>query len=318
MANWDQDTEFLVIVNHYDHDVSWSKKINLKYIIYEKEQPDKEPFSAVNKGKSETNLLKFCYDFYDSLPRNVITVHQYERKAYHNGSIVDILNDPNLSTKYQASKTLGYMNLNTYHLGDVDLQIPRMKTTGWWEKTMEPWFGPIEKYHNFTRDKIGCSQFIVSRERIRSLPRNFYSNMYQWYVDNVLDEKLPGYDPNTLSRKPHPTDKDPRSNWYTSRYLEWTWELIFASHKKWENLPYDLGGLYKADAYHRNVTHLLHQFVKDGILHIPRQTNLNSVFGDPCHGTIKELMICVKGKKYFYSEKLLEDIIILIPERYEF
>lgn len=44
---WTRDTDFLVIINHYDNDVSWSEKIKLPYVIYEKNQPDKEPFNAI-------------------------------------------------------------------------------------------------------------------------------------------------------------------------------------------------------------------------------------------------------------------------------
>jgi hypothetical protein len=106
--NWDLNTNFLVIVNHYDYDVGWAEKIGYKYIIYEKNQPEKEPFNAENKAKSETNLLKFISDFYDSLPQNIITIHQYEYKWYHVGSIVSIINSPNFESNYYNSKTPGF------------------------------------------------------------------------------------------------------------------------------------------------------------------------------------------------------------------
>src|SRR5665647_2673794 len=98
--NWDSHTEFLVIVNFYDYDVSWAQRLNFPHVVYYKERPDKEPFSASNKAKSETNLLKFITDFYDVLPQNVIIVHQYEFKGSHEGSLVDILNDPAFKEKY--------------------------------------------------------------------------------------------------------------------------------------------------------------------------------------------------------------------------
>ncbi len=227
---WTTSTPFFVIVNHYDADVSWTKRFKFPYVIYEKEQPDKEPFNASNKAKSETNLLKFIYEFYDQLPRNVITIHQYEYKWSHEGNIVNILNDHSFEEKYNASLTPGFWNFNTYSLGDIESQIDAMTKSGWWETTMEPYFGSLLSYGNFTRDKKGCAQFVVSRQRIHSLPREFYKNMYDWLITHTLDEPPVGIDQSN-SRMPRPTDKLPHSNWYMARYMEWSWELIFTSYK---------------------------------------------------------------------------------------
>src|SRR3989338_1562989 len=181
--NWTVDTPYLVIVNYYDHDVSCGARLKFPHLIYYKERPDQEPFSAMNKGKSETNLLKFVSDFYDQLPQNLIIVHQYERKFYHDGSLVDILNDPNFETTYRNSITPGFWNFNKILLGNVAEQIPRMMESGWWPNCMEKYFGPIQSYGDFTLNKKACAQFVVSRDRIRSLPREFYANMYAWMVE---------------------------------------------------------------------------------------------------------------------------------------
>lgn len=307
---WDRDTDYLVIVNHYDNDISWSNRINFKHIIYEKNQPDKEPFNAMNKGKSETNLLKFCYEFYDFLPKNIIVVHQYERKWYHKGSLVDILNDPELENKYKACKTPGYYCINSTILYNIDEHIPKIKESGWWTETMLPWFGNIDSYHRFTVHKGQAAQFIVSRERIHSLPREFYSNMYKWYDKNGLDEKMPGINPVNMMRQPLPTDNHPLSNWYTSRYLEYTWELIFTAHKRWESIPQDLGGIYGADAYQHNVSSHLRTLVKDDQLVIPKNLRFNDIFGDTCWGESKTLHLCVNGRYYSIPEFRQDDIVI--------
>ena len=91
MKLWTKDTKFFIIFNYYDSDISWTQRLKLPYQIYYKERPDKEPFTAMNKAKSESNICKFLYDFYDDLPENIIFVHQYEYKWYHQGSLVDIL-----------------------------------------------------------------------------------------------------------------------------------------------------------------------------------------------------------------------------------
>lgn len=230
-----ENLEYFVIVSYYDADISWTSKIKYPYEIYYKEKPDKQPFSAPNKAKSETNIFKFLYEFYDKLPQNIIFVHQYEYKWYHRGSLVDLLNSPDLVPFYKSSKTPGYASINCVPLGDVKPQIPKMIRSGWWKETMEPYFGNIYKYHNFTKNKGAAAQFIVSRERVRSLPREFYKNMFVWLVKNSIGDTNRGINPISKMRKVKPIDNHILSHYHTARYMEWSYELIFTTYKKWED-----------------------------------------------------------------------------------
>lgn len=126
---WDVNTEYLVLIGYYDYDVSWVKLLTLPHIIYFKDMPDMEPYTARNKGKGETNILKFIIDFYDRLPKNIINVHQYERKFYHKGSLVPYLNDADGSLKraYSQSKTLGYMGINNQPIAILHQMDPGSK-----------------------------------------------------------------------------------------------------------------------------------------------------------------------------------------------
>lgn len=314
---WTEDTKFFVIVNHYDADVSWASRLKLPYIIYEKEQSDKEPFSAANKAKSETNLLKFIYEFYDKLPKNIITVHQYEFKFYHQGSLVEILNDIELYEKYKKSTTKGFYAFNDFILGNIEPQISKMLESGWWPKTMEPYFGKIKEYGNFTLGKRGCSQFIVSRKRIHSLPQQFYKNMYNWLVNNTLDQPKIGFNLVDKTRLPDPIDKSILSNYHTSRYMEWSWELIFTSVKRNEKLSvtiykrHKFYALYGALSYFVNVTDIfLDKFVDDKIIEISSNIKFNDFFGDPISGETKSLFIVVNNVNHIIKEDRKDDVLI--------
>jgi hypothetical protein len=180
---WNEETPFLAIVNYFDNDVSWTDRLRHPHVVYHKNRPDKEPFSAANKAKAESIALKFFDDFYDFLPQNIIIVHQYEHKNFsHVGSIVDILNDENLESKYNASKTVGYWSFGTQRMESVRHHLGIMVESGWWGNCMKPYFGPIKDVGDFLLGKLCCSQYIVSRERVRSLPREFYRNHYGWLV----------------------------------------------------------------------------------------------------------------------------------------
>lgn len=291
------NTDYLAVIGYYDNDVSWAKKLNFPHIIYYKDQPDKEPFNAVNKGKGETNTLKFIYEFYDDLPKNLIQLHQYEYKYYHDGSIVNILNNPNLETKYQNSLTPGFLNLNNLTLEAIDFHLPKMIKSGWWQTCMFEYFGKIEDCGNFMEGRKACAQFIVSRDRIRSLPKSFYYNLYHWIINNTLDDENPGIDPVTLTRLWIKNWDDPNSNWYTSRYMEWSWELIFTSVKSTDLPTKFLNGksiqvLYGYKNYYLDVTDRFLKLIGDGKF---KKGNLNKYFGDANCGYLKTLRIVIDG-----------------------
>lgn len=305
---WNSETEFLVIVNYYDYDVSWAERLKFPHVIYYKDHPDKEPFSAANKAKSETNLLKFISDFYDQLPRNVIIVHQYEFKGSHEGSLVDILNDPEFKSKYEASLTPGFWSFNKYVMPGISNELPTIKKSGWWEECMQPYFGNIEGYGNYAADNKGAAQFVVSRDRIRSLPVEFYRNMYDWLVTKTLDEPNTGINPNSKGRVLTPNFQDPHSNFFTSRYMEWSWELIFTAHQFSRNITQEINGikisaLYGAGSYYRDVTSqvIKHYLKADGSLLIDKR-RLNDLFGDPISGLIKGLIIRKNNLAIYVNE----------------
>lgn len=312
---WTSDTEFLVIVNHNDYDISWADKLKYPHIIYHKNQPDKEPFNALNKGKSETNLLKFIYQFYDHLPQNIIVVYQYETKFYHVGSLVDILNDPDFSTKYYNQPTIGYYNFNVTKLGSIKPQIIKMIHSGWWDETMTPWFGSILDYGDFTYNKSACAQFVVSRDRIHSLPRKFYSNMYNWIINNTLDEIIP--DHLNKNRQALETDVVWTSNFHVSRYMECSWELIFSTYKSKENKIYpleyrDILVLFGAGSFWIDVTPtIIKNLYHSGKIIIPANLVLNQIF-DPVYGTVKTLKIKIDDKEHEIPENRTADWVIVL------
>jgi hypothetical protein len=307
---WPETTKFLVIVHQYDGDVKWAERLKFPHIIYEKNKPEKEPFNAINKAKAETNLLKFIAEFYDDLPENIIQVYQYEYKHYHPGSLVDILNAADFETKYAQSKSRGFWNFN-HMIWTEGPDHKRMLESGWWSNTMAPWFGDIYSYGDFITGKMGCAQFVVSRERIRSLPREFYVNMYFWLVRNTIDQLNVGFDPHLKTRLPTPIDYHCNSNYHTSRYMEWSWELSFTSHKPHESItvPVNLNtseakespkrqikltALYGAKKYYRDVTNIvISYFLQDDKIVIPASIDLNRFFSDVVYGSLKTLIITI-------------------------
>ena len=244
---WPRDAPLLFLVHQYDGKVEWTRQLKHAHRLFEKHKPPPAeqraatPFVAPNIAKAETNLLQFCAVFYDDLPPLVGQVYQYEHKHVHRGSLVDLCNRPGLVDEVRNNtRTPGYASLNCIDMGDARSQHAKMGASGWWRACMAPYFGVPDAQTpaaigNWTAGKRASAQFVVSRERIRSLPRAFYANMFAWLVKHGTGEATP-MAPDSGGNRPGSQREhaDMRSHFWTSRYLEWTWELIFTSVKRHE------------------------------------------------------------------------------------
>jgi len=90
-----------------------------------------------------------------------------------------------------------------------DIYMPALKKL--YEDVYKP-YNIIMKTKN--TPSIGCAQFIVSKKAIHKNPKDFYEKLYLWLIDNTNGEG--SGDSNDLY-----------SGYFTGRYLEWTWHLIF-------------------------------------------------------------------------------------------
>ena len=307
--------------------------------------PRPGPFVAANVAKAESNLLKFCAEFYDDLPPFIAQVYQYERKACHEGSLVDLLNDPGFERRLANSRTPGFLSINCMAMGDARPQHAYMMSSGWWSACVAPYFpgAPMPALlGNWTQGKMACAQFVVSRDRVRSLPRAFYANMYAWLVRHGTGgvpqpADAGGWRPAAAGER-----GDPRSHFWTSRYLEWTWELFFTAAKPGERFHVDVsllprtraptptlssspstlqrtpaaiegtgavarvGALYGSQLFSREATQaLLSRYwnAQECCLHVPADADFNAIFGDGHCGTAKVLRVFVGAQEWELPER---------------
>ena len=62
--------------------------------------------------------------------------------------------------------------------------------------------------------------------------------MYHWLVNNSIGDTNIGINPISKMRVITPIDNHILSHYHTARYMEWSYELIFTTYKKWENEYY--------------------------------------------------------------------------------
>ena len=155
---------------------------------------------------------------------SLVNLHQYNCKHYISPSTLVKVN--RLDNNLLLGGMKGFFGINDIVLGSVQSQIKPMVSSGWWGATMERTFGPILTQGDFTRGRCACAQFVVARENILSLPRSFYERMYLWLVTNSEGQSQRDNIRSDSTRRGEHT-RNTRGNWWTSRYMEWSWELIF-------------------------------------------------------------------------------------------
>jgi hypothetical protein len=195
-----------IIVSRYNEDINFLDKLkNFKIIVYEKNDTTSEYHIIKNKGHEATVYLKYIIDNYDNLDDYTIFLHCHEYSWHQSGSIVDIINN-------NINKLHGCTNLNNYYLGNMDnLDISKSDLGIFFRKFIKGATGSNLLYPNFTKGTLGCAQFIVHKENILFHSKCFYENIYNWLLETEID------------------------NYWTSRFLEWTWDLFW--NKCIRNVP---------------------------------------------------------------------------------
>jgi hypothetical protein len=194
-----------IVVSRYNKNVDFAYKINnnknVNVMIYDKETPTNAFNVPVNKGNEASVYLKYIVDYYDELTEFTFFIHDEEYAWHHTGSIID---------KYAeavASKKLYYNINDKCHWDKKNLIDARTynELLKWYGAYIEEYI-PISKVpnnHDFIYGYRGSAQFLVHKDLIRNLPKEFYVKLYNWITTTNL--------PNYLS----------------GRYLEWTWHVFW-------------------------------------------------------------------------------------------
>jgi hypothetical protein len=204
-----------IVVSRYKKNVDFVYKINngfnINIFIYDKENSENPLNIPVNKGQEASVYLKYIIDYYDELSEFTFFMHDDEYAWHHSGSIIDKYNKAKTSSKL-------YFNVNDRcHWNEPNLI---KKTHGdnlyndfmtWYNEYIEE-FIPVSKIPNnkdFIYGYCGSAQFLVHKILIQNLPKKFYEKIYNWIISTDLE------------------------NWITSRFLEWTWHIMWVIYPKY-------------------------------------------------------------------------------------
>lgn len=193
-----------IVVSRYNRDTSWTEKFKVIFpdsniMIYDKEKPENPYNVPVNKGNEASTYLKYIIDYYGKLPEYTFFCHDEEFAWHHSGSVIDHFDIAILSKQK-------YYNVNDkIILGDIKgNDYGYQAILDWYSDFIEPYI-PIKTLPaaDWTSGYRGSAQFLVHRDLIHNLPKEFYEKLYTWITSTHLTSAL------------------------TGRFLEWTWHLFW-------------------------------------------------------------------------------------------
>jgi hypothetical protein len=187
------DPEVLIVAANWSYDVSWLDEQPFCYVLVQRMMPHSKYNTQWNKGFEHPSYLQFIIDRYDSLPRKIIFLHSH-RTSWHQADMVDILWNLQVE-QYTFAPLSGIWNTG------IDIGNYCSLKGFYKEAGLEKWLAKLPEDNNAI-EYMCCSQFIVTRKRIRSQPLALYKALYSWLRDTPLKDD------------------------HSSRHLEWAWHMI--------------------------------------------------------------------------------------------
>lgn len=194
-----------IVVSRYNKNVDFAYRINngnnINVLIYDKENPINPLNIPVNKGNEASVYLKYIIDNYDDLSDFTFFIHDEEYAWHHTGSIIDKYNEAVMSNKmyYNINDKCDW---NTKNSIASDTYNDLLK---WYNIYIEDYI-PISKVPNnsdFIYGYLGSAQFLVHKDLITNLPKEFYEKIYDCIITSDLPHSYYGY------------------------FLEWTWHVFW-------------------------------------------------------------------------------------------
>lgn len=202
-VSFEQDqNNYLIVCARYNRNTDFLKEMSIPSVVIDKTV-------VPNVANEATSYLYYIIKNYETLPDNLIFIHDENTSWHHNGKITE-----NIKTWIKEYEKTGS---TYYEFNNMDIDKPAEYHTDaekeLWESVFENHVCP---YKNASPHAGKCcAQFIVSKKQIQQHPKQFYQDYYNWLIDNTTEEG-------------NGSPEDMYSGYNTSRYAEWSWRFIFS------------------------------------------------------------------------------------------
>lgn len=197
----------LVVVARYDEDTSWVDfgPDSVRHITYSAGNVWAEHRPPANRGNEATSYITAIIDHYEDLPDAMMFLHGH-RRGWH-----DTLAPSDWVVRYAkwpidpqypyiavqcpvvATTNIGIRPTNPSSVRSFDPRrskapLRSRQFAAAWELLFKDYFGPMP-------DQVAgpcCSEFMVTREAILKLPKEFYINVRNWLLTTPLEADASG------------------------------------------------------------------------------------------------------------------------------
>lgn len=199
-------TVHLVIASTASEDISWTSQLkipHLKVIRYVADDPSAAHHPPANKGREAMIYHSYFLDFYDELPDIAILTHAQDISWHMEPLLSHSLHYTLSHLDLLAVQERGYANLrvswdnacpayiNTSITGTTALEVESQST----REAFLGNFGDASSLVNEVPAILAqpcCSQFAVTRDVIRSVPRERYASFVNWLLHSSMDDAVLG------------------------------------------------------------------------------------------------------------------------------
>lgn len=209
---YNNSNKYHVVCARYNKDVNFLKELDIPYTILQKGDTEGE---VPNIAHESTSYLYYIIKNYDNLPDNVIFVHDENESWHHEGKITEEISK--WISNYESEGKTYYEVNHKFTTREVLEPTFVAQNAGkhFWRECMHDSYGDFREELNSPGSKC-CAQFIISRDVIRRHKKEFYEKIYDWLIKNTNGTGNGNSD-------------DEYSGYKTSRYLEWSWNIIFTA-----------------------------------------------------------------------------------------
>ncbi|KAK0121930.1 hypothetical protein ONS95_010205 [Cadophora gregata] len=193
----------LVVAATSKEDYSWVKELKvpgMKVVPYIADDLNATHHAQKNKGHEAMMYHQYFYDFYDNLPDISILIHSQQR-SWHIEQLLDQSMSFSLNhLDLREVQRRGFLNLRvTWGIGCSSgsmntTRVNEESSTSPEQKEMQEAFRANFNVYNVPEILATpcCSQIAVTKERIRSVPREQYQHHIKWLLDSNLSDSISG------------------------------------------------------------------------------------------------------------------------------
>ncbi|KAI9817782.1 MAG: hypothetical protein M1827_000901 [Pycnora praestabilis] len=193
-------SRILIVPRTTEENITWisSEIPDLEAVIYTANDPHASLHPPKNKGHEVMIYLSYIIDNYDTLPDIMLFMHAH-RYSWHNDDILD--NDAVQMIQQLSNERVmreGYVNLRCHwspgcpewlHPASLEANVGKQEeplvARAWSEIFPNE---PIPE----TLGQPCCAQFALSRDRVRSIPLNQYTQYRDWLLRTTLTDYVSG------------------------------------------------------------------------------------------------------------------------------